>query len=456
MKRLQGIKKLAIALVVAFSAMALIIPATSLATSVNSPDKPGTSAGSVKDAKKDTLVIGKDMLSAGQSIDLNNPEVYANLFAAGNSVKLSGGKIAADVFAAGDRVEIDQAMVGNNVFAAGNSVTCNASAAGQVLLAGNSVRLDGQAAYASAAGNSVFVSGSFSGDVNVSGDSVTIGPDTVIDGTLYVQSPSEPTIPSTAKIANYKYTHGTSSSAVAGGFAAAMMGFLMMFVIAGIVGIFVFALLALLLATDRPFVAAGNALRARPARVLLTGFVVILLVPIVVVLLFITLIGWELALTLLLACGVLSMISNAFAAISVGFMVFKKMNRWGAAMLMTLIFGVVGAIPIVGWLLSLFCSMFIVGYVCTCYFDWRRGRKVQNRNETPVLGATQSTPQGAAQGGVYSAPQGAPQGAAQGAPQSGAHSVPQGTAQGVPQDGVQSTPQGAPQDGYSGSVPPSA
>lgn len=432
MNRLQGIKKLAIALVVAFCAAALIIPATSLAASVNTPDKPETSAGSVKDAKKGTLAIGKDMLSVGQSVDLNNPEVLANLFAAGNSVRISGGKIAADIFAAGDSVEIDQAMVGSNIFAAGNSVTCNASVVGQVLLAGNSVRLNGQASYASASGNSVAVNGSFSGDVNVSGDSVAIGPDTVIDGTLYVQSPSEPTIPSTAKIANYKYTHGTSSSAVAGGFAAAMMSILMMMIIAGIVGIFVFALLALLLATDRPFVAAGNALRARPARVLLTGFVVILVVPIVVVLLFITLIGWELALTLLLACGVLSLISDAFAAISVGFMVFKKMNRWGAAILMTLIFGVVGAIPIVGWLLSLFCSMFMVGYVCTCYFDWRRGRKVQSNKEIPLQGSAPGMPQGNVQG------------------------APQGTAPGMPQGNMQSAPQNAPQDGFSGPVPPSA
>lgn len=417
MSRLQGLKKLAIALVVAFCTAALIVPATSLAASVNSPGMSESSAGSVKDAKRDTLIIGKDMLSAGQSVDLNNPEVFANLLSAGNSVKVSGGKVAADVFAAGQSVNLEGAMVGNNIFAAGNSVRCDASVAGQVFLAGNSVRLSGQAAAVSAAGNTVAIDGSYSGDVSLSGNTIAIGPDTVIDGTLYVQSSTEPVIPVTAKIANYKFTQDRSEAVLAGGFAAAMASFLMMAIIAGIVGSIVIALIALLVATDRPFVAAGNELRARPARMLLTGFLVMLVVPIAVIILFVTLIGWHIALIVLLACGVLSMISEVFAAISVGFMVFKKMNRWGAAVLTSLIFAVVGAIPIIGWLLSLFCSMFTVGYVCTKYFDWRRARKVQSRYDAPVLGAAPRAPQGAAQGAAYGAPQGAPQGATQGVPQ---------------------------------------
>lgn len=450
MSRLQNFKKLAIALVVVFSAAALIVPATSLAASVSTPGMPETSAGSVKDAKKDALVLGKDMFSAGENVNLNNPEVYSNLFAAGNVVTVSGGKIAADAFVAGKSVELDQTMVGSNVYAAGESVKCSAIVTGLVFLAGSDVRLSGQAVSASVAGNTVSIDGSFSGDVNASGDSIVIGPNTVIDGTLYVQSSTEPTIPTSAKIANYKFTKsqqnsiGIGSIGIAEGIAAAVTGFLMMLVIASIVGIIVSALIALLLATDRPFVAAGNELRARPARVLLTGFLVILLVPIAVVILFVTFIGWKIALTLLLVCVVLSMLSDVFAAISVGFMVFKKMNRWGAAVLMSLIFAIVGAIPIVGWLLSLFCSMFMVGYVCTYYFDWRRARKVQSNRGAPVLNAAQGAPQGA----VY----GAPQDAVYGAPQDAAYGAPQDPAQGA----MQAAPQDAAQGEDAKPVPPTA
>lgn len=364
--------------------MFFALPVTAWATSVNTPGLSESTDPGVKDTSKSTFALFGDLVSAGQDVTVSKQNIASNLIAAAQNIAVINSKIGADVFVAGMSVAIENTEVANNVFAAGEEVAINAKTAGAVNVAANTVRLNGQAGAASIGGNDILIDGAFAGNVEVSGNNVTVGPNTVIKGRLTVTSSVEPTISPEAQIADYKFIQETDESAdITAGVLAALFSLRIFLIITGILGMLLLVALLLALFTDRPFVNAGISLRQSPARVLLSGLVAMIVVPIGVLVLFSIVIGWQIAVIVLLACGVLSMLASAFAALAVGFLAFKNMNRWGAAMLMALIFGVVSAIPVLGSLLGLFCSMYIAGYVWTRYVDWRRGRTIQNR-ETPV------------------------------------------------------------------------
>ena len=349
----------------------IVTPQLSLAAGPSA----GTSKGSVKDVRQDVLLLGNDVVSAGNAIDLNSPTAKANLMAAGQSVFVSGGSIGADAFVAGNKVTLKETNVKNNAFLAGQKVVTHAVVEGIVFAAGNEVVLGGEGVSASVAGNKVTISGSYSEDVNVSANEVVIEPSAVVRGRLNVTASQEPSIPSGAQINDITFTQNNSGRNAAAGLATLLVSLRVFMLVVGFVGTIVLALLFLLVATPKPFENAANALAKEPARILLTGLAVMVIAPIVAIILVFTIIGFEAGMILLLVIGVLSLACDVFSALSVGFLVFKKMNRWGAGILMTLIFAAVGAIPILGILLGLFCGMYMAGYVFTTYLDWRRAAK---------------------------------------------------------------------------------
>ena len=361
------------------------------------PDSVESSDTAMQEIDKSTFKMFGDMVSAGEAIDITKQDVPSNLIAAARSIKVSNGQIGSDAFLAGADVTISNTTIGNNLFAAGETITTDANVAGAISAAGKTVHLGGTARAANAAAGTVTIDGVFTGDVNVQGNRVIIADDAVVKGTLSVTADEEPSIPAGADIADMKFTKSekNSSDVDAAGAGAALAAFLasmsLIFMVLGIVCSILMAVIMLACATDRPFVDAGNALRNRPARILLTGLVVMLIMPIAIIALFCLGVGWEIALALLLACGVIAMLCDVFSALAIGFIAFKKMNRWGAGILMTLIFAIVGVIPFVGPILGFFCSMYMVGYVCTKYLDWRKGKKVQNREGE--FAQTQEIPQ---------------------------------------------------------------
>ncbi len=383
----NGMRVLALlALILCFACLAL--PHAAMATSVKTPNSTESGDTSIKDLSNDSVRLFGDVVSAGQSVHVNKPEIPSNLIAAAQTIDVSGGQIGADAIVAGSSIKIDETVIGNNIFAAGETVTSKGKVAGSINAAGKTIYLGGTASAASAAGDTVTVDGIFTGDVNVSAKNVIIGENAVVKGTLKVESNEKPVIPATAEIADLQFTQSSSNAdmGIAGAEIAAFFASMAIFLaIIGIISTILLVVVMLALTTDKPYVDAANALRTKPARVLLTGFLGMLLIPIAIIAMFIILgVGYSIAITLLLICGVIAMISEAFTALALGCLIFKKMNRWGAGILMSLIIALVSLIPFVGWIVSLFCSMYTLGYVCTSYFDWRKGRKVQNREPQPM------------------------------------------------------------------------
>ncbi len=380
-------------LILCFACLAL--PHAAMATSVKTPNASESSDSSIKNLDNDSVRLFGDVISAGQSIHITKPEVPSNLIAAAKSIDVSGGKIGADVIVAGSSITIEDTLIGNNVFAAAETVTSKGTVAGSINAAAKTVYLGGQASAATAMAETVTVDGVFAGDVNVSAKNVIIGDNAVVKGKLIVEAKEKPSIPATADIADLKFTQNTSDAelGIAGAeFAAFLASMSIFFIIIGVLSTILLVVLMLALTTDRPYADAANALRTKTARVLLTGFLTMLLVPIAVIILFVLGVGWYIAFVILLICGVLSMIAEAFTSLALGCLVFKKMNRWGAGILMSLIIGVVSLIPFVGVLAAIFCDIYTVGYVCTTYFDWRKGRKVQNRDAQPIQGMPGAAP----------------------------------------------------------------
>lgn len=173
------------------------------------------SAGA-QDAKLD---FGGDQYAAGQNISVQSP-VKRDAFIAGNDVTLDApvsgdahlagfdvnatAPVSGDVYAFGFAVDITN-QVGGDVTAAGNSVTLRATSgvAGNARLAGQNVTI------ATPIEGSVLISAqtltldaSIAGDLNFFGENITFAPGAKVSGQVTIQAPKEIAVPATVAAAD--------------------------------------------------------------------------------------------------------------------------------------------------------------------------------------------------------------------------------------------------------------
>jgi cytoskeletal protein CcmA (bactofilin family) len=256
--------------------------------------------------------LGEDVFLAGEEVR-HNAENNGDTLMAGNDVTLTG-RVGGDAILAGQNVTV-RADVGQDLYAAGAQVyisgTVNGSArvaGGEVEIAdqaviedglsigGGEVEMNGRAgSYVQVAGGEVSINGQVNGNVVVTGGEVKLGPAAVIEGTLTYRGDREPEIASGAQIrGGVQNVPGDREDehrwpAILGGIALLWMAG---WIIAGIV------LIALM---PRAVSTITTTVRERPGRTLLTGVILLVLVPLAIVILAFTLIGLPLALITLLA-----------------------------------------------------------------------------------------------------------------------------------------------------------
>lgn len=242
--------------------------------------------------------IAGDVVAAGASVVLEAP-IEGDLIAAGEQVRVDA-EVADDVRAAGSEVRIG-APVGGHVVAAGEQVVV---AAGQRVeswawLAGERIEVAGSVGSLKAAGAHIIVTGEIRGDAELVGEHIEIGPGAVIAGDLVWRSPSEPLVDEASRIGGRSVREPLPEPE---GWGAAGT---MIFLVAAILAVVAVRLLL-------PGVVSEVSRTAREAWLpsIGLGLVVLLVVPVVDALLFISTVGWLLGLILLLAYGLVLLVGG--------------------------------------------------------------------------------------------------------------------------------------------------
>lgn len=246
--------------------------------------------------------IAEDVYAAGGTVDVL-ATVEGDVVVAGGRLTV-GERISGDVMAAGGVVSV-HASIGDDVRLAGGDIRLSGSVADDAIAAGGNVTLtpdgsvNGRAWFSGGridvagavgrelrvAGGRIVLSGRVNGDVELTGRAISILDSAIINGDLVYRSPREADIASGAQI------RGTVSYEPVEWPTAAF--------VAGLAGMGIVVLLSLIITGSALFLifprfigTAVTTIRAEPWKCLGLGLAVFAATPVVIGVLFVTVIGW--------------------------------------------------------------------------------------------------------------------------------------------------------------------
>lgn len=319
--------------------------------------------------------MGSDYFTAGRSVSIDKP-VAGDLFAAGRDLSvdaatagdavLAGGSVSINgtvsqhVYAAGGRVTVNGVVKGGTRLAGGEIDISPSAEVGSLTVAGGQVRVNGKVTgYLQASGGRVFINGPVSGDVEATANRVELGPNARISGKLRFKSREALKRDQGAQVAG-----GVEQIAVPpawmsqaegvgrgiGSVASWIWTFGLMLVI-----------VVLMAALPRFFADAAETLEGHPGASALTGFVLLVCIPVAAVILLITGIGAPLGLLTVGAYLMLLVVGYLTAGAALGDWLLKRWNpghaaekawRVGAAAAAVLAIALIGEVPWFGGLVA--------------------------------------------------------------------------------------------------------
>lgn len=363
---------------------ALMLPAVSLAAEFRAGDQPSIQAS--ERIANDIYIAGGNVTSAGV--------VTGDVVAGGGNIVISGD-VGADIIAGGGNVTIlstvgddvrvgggtilIQGKVGGDVIVGGGQITLGGPGImGDVVIGAGSVRIDAPVAGSvKIGGGNVYINAPITGDVQIEAESVTLGSATVISGTLTYKASKELTKEEGAVVRGkvdftLREKQGISAAALAALFSIWIMGkFLALLACALILGLVFrrYSKEIVAKAVKSPLLELGR------------GLVVIVALPAVSLLLFVTIIGIPLG-----VLGVISFVAVLLFAwivtpIIVGSVVYRYFSKrdleisWRTILLGALICTVVGMVPVVGGVVQLILMLLSVGVLVAIKWEimqeWR-------------------------------------------------------------------------------------
>jgi len=325
--------------------------------------------------------IDRDFYAAGQSVHLLGPvkgdvviagqrltvdgAVTGDVMGAGESVTINGN-VLDDIRVAGRLVQIN-GTVGDHLVAAGETVTLGPSAnvGSWAWLAGRQIEILGKVGkQLKVAGEEVTIAGEVGGPVTITAERVRILGDAVIQGPLRVKSPKAPEIATGAKIlgdVKYLPTPEVEHAPLAKLVLLAGLVFTLGLILTGIVYYLLF---------PRFSVASARNIGKAPLPSLGLGFLVLLLTPLLIIVLFSVGVGFLLGI-LLAAAYLLVVVSGGLtSAIYVSDValrqLFKKPEPGKGVMVLVLLaafvlFALVQLIPLLGSLAVFVLSVMGIG-----------------------------------------------------------------------------------------------
>lgn len=286
--------------------------------------------------------VEQDAVVAGGTVFINS-KVGGDVRVAGGTVTINAD-IAGDVVAAaGTLIISERAKIGGDLVMAGGTVTLNAPVAGKVWATGGQVTLD------SAVTGAVTVK---------SARMLTFGSHANIAGAVTVSGEQEPTVRDGAKVGNINYTK-SMETATAGRIARVLVVGSLVWVLASILTALVFAWLAprrmenFVVAVQRKFWLHAA-----------IGLAALVITPIVIIALLFLLIGYQLALLLLVSYVFALSLSWVLAVLWTGMQTYRLVHKkavvsmgWQVAVIGGVVFTLVRFIPVVG---GLFCFVVLL------------------------------------------------------------------------------------------------
>ena len=308
--------------------------------------------------------VDGDVVAAGGHVTVGD-DIKEDALLAGGSVTVQG-KVHDDVRAAGGSVTLD-AEVGDDALLAGGNVTLTPTSrvGGRAWLTGGELDIAGRIGKElKAAGGHIVIAGEVMGDAALAGENIEIRPEAVIHGNLRYMSPNAAIIDKAAKIEG-TITHlpgpqhepGIAGAARAG----ARLGFLVSLMVTGIV---------LLLLFPRVAAAVTNHIAQAPWKSLGLGLAVLTATPLVIILLFVSVIGVWLGF-ILLATYLIALLSGFLAgALCAGETGLKRLSakaeitrgwRVGVLIITLVVVGALGFVPVLGGLVIFGMLLFGLG-----------------------------------------------------------------------------------------------
>lgn len=270
-------------------------------------------------AGDDVLLEGEvagDALVAGGRSEVAG-RVAGDAFVTGGTVDVRG-EVGEDVYAAGGDVRIE-ARVRGNLRAAGGSVSLEPGSAvdGNVTLAGGNVDVYGTVGGGlQAFGGRVRIDGEVAGDVEVASDDVRVGPGAHIGGRLLYRGPASPQVAEGAVIDGgiEMQRRAWKDLGPESGIGRVVSGVMRALWFAGVL------LLGILLVVAFPGFSreAAATVRSDALASLGLGLALLVAVPLVAVMLFVTIVGIPLGFAVLLGYALLLMLGYMTGALAVG------------------------------------------------------------------------------------------------------------------------------------------
>jgi hypothetical protein len=325
-------------------------------------------------------VIDEDYFTAGETVEVSgtvNGDVYAfggrvlvkgrvngDLLVAGGAITISG-EVSQDVRALGGRVKVS-GTIGRNLTVAGGNVQIadSASVGGAVTAAGGEVGISGPVGGNARVGAvGLVVSNTIGGDLKVAAREIRLAPGALIGGELAYWSPRRLVIAEGAKVLGPVVRKQPEREIrpfafrIAGGIGAIFK--LISFVSTLVIGLLVIRLFPNFMG------AAADAIRHRPLASLGVGLLIFVLVPLLVLLLFITVLGIHLALIVLALYVVSLYVSRVIAVYWAGSAVFGSRagrGRGGCAFAGALIvYYLLTLVPVLGGIVAVLVTLLGLG-----------------------------------------------------------------------------------------------
>jgi len=338
------------------------------------------------------FTFGGDTFAAGQSASAGG-NVTRDAFIAGFDVKLDGpvggdahmagfnvtadSPVAGDLYAAGFNVSVSQ-PIGGDLSAMGNNLTIErgATVGGSARLGGANATVSGQISGAAlVAADTLNLDAAIEGDFEFFGNKIEFGPDARVDGTVKIHAPAPIDVPSTVASADrvtfevlestdYAGQAGKTAEHVVRGVWPAVWATGLWWVSLAVIGFLIIALL------PRATAAMEDSAKSRPLATLgigLLGFAAALGIVPVTALTIIGIVLLPVAIVVAIASCILAYLAGVYL---VGFRAshaFMKVDtiwkRAGVLVASVVLAGLIGMLPLLGWLISLLLLTFGFGVV---------------------------------------------------------------------------------------------
>ena len=278
-----------------------------------------------------TKPVGRSVYAAGNVVTLDQGSGY-NAFVAGNTVTLSG-TYGHDVYAAGNTVTVKEGTIINgDLRIAGSVVSINGTVKGDVNVSGGQVTSRGAVGggFSGTGGTLTFLGGSIAGDLDYQSAKTATGLEKVaVTGKTVRTDPPQP-----ARTDSY----------------ARVLGWLAALLSTFVLGAFLILLVPKLVERQPDETWAAWSGRAA------VGGILLVVIPIGIVVAFVTVIGWKVGLLLLALYVIGLLISYVLAAVTLGRMLFRRFGK-GQSPWLNLMAGLVAvfllsSVPWIGWLAS--------------------------------------------------------------------------------------------------------